>query len=113
MRIVIESRTAGLLAPIDASYTNLRDSEGMAASCARAKRHGFCGKACIHPSQVELANTGFSPSAKELAHAQKVVDALREAQSKGRMVAQVNGKFVDLPMLAQAEELLEKYSEVN
>jgi citrate lyase subunit beta/citryl-CoA lyase len=103
MRIVLASRVANLPAPVDGVTTALDDAARIEAEARRAHSLGFGGKLCIHPRQVAVVNEAFSPSAADLAWAQRVVDAA--AASGGGAVA-VDGKMVDAPVLARARRLL-------
>jgi citrate lyase subunit beta/citryl-CoA lyase len=103
MRIVLASRVANLPAPVDGVTTALDDAARIEAEARRAHSLGFGGKLCIHPRQVAVVNEAFSPSADDLAWAQRVVDAA--AASGGAAVA-VDGKMVDAPVLARARRLL-------
>ena len=108
-RIVIESRAAGLSAPIDASYAKLGDLEGLASSSRRARRQGFIGKACIHPEQIDIVNECFSPTAEELELAREIIAAMAKAEKDNIAAVRVQGRFVDQPMLEQARDLLNKF----
>ena len=69
--LVLASRANGLAAPIDTVWINMQDTEGLAASAHRERGMGFQGKLCIHPDQVAVINTAFSPSAEQIAWAQR------------------------------------------
>ena len=45
--------------PIDTSYLNYKDLVGFEKSSTLAKQLGFGVKACIHPNQIEIANSIF------------------------------------------------------
>lgn len=102
-RIVLASRLAGLAAPIDGVCTRLDDVPALERGAARARRLGFGGKLCIHPSQVAPCRAAFSPTAAQQAWAQRVLDAA--AQAGGAAVA-VDGKMVDLPVMRQAQAIV-------
>ena len=96
---------AGVFA-YDGAFADIRDADGYRAEAALARRLGFLGKSCIHPSQVALANEAFRPDDAEIAHALKVVAAAREAQQGGTGAFVVDGKMVDPPFIARAEQTL-------
>ena len=50
------------LAPIDTPYTKIKDKIGLEYDTRVAKKHGFTGKICLHPSQIEVVNEGLRPS---------------------------------------------------
>lgn len=103
---VVESRAAGLEPPLDTVWVTLNDAEGFRRSVQRAKDLGFQGKLCIHPDQVPVVNERFRPNEQELAHARKVVDAFGQAERDGLAAIQVDGQFVDYPIVYRAQRLI-------
>lgn len=104
--LVLASRAAGLEQPFDTVWTNLRDGEGCAMSAQTAVRLGFQGKMCIHPDQVALVNEAFSPTAAEVERARKVVAAFDKAEAEGLASIQVDGQFVDYPIVYRAQRVV-------
>jgi citrate lyase subunit beta/citryl-CoA lyase len=90
--------------PMDTVYVDFRDAKGLEAETRVAKRDGFTGKMAIHPDQVAVINAVFTPSADEIAHAQKIVAAFAAAPGAG--VASLDGKMIDKPHLKLAERVL-------
>lgn len=90
----------------DGAFANIKDPEGYKREAEGARRLGFLGKSCIHPTQVPLANAVFRPTDAEIAHSLKVVEAAHEAKEKGVGAFTVNGKMVDAPFIRRAEEIL-------
>ncbi len=88
---------------IDVPYLDLNDLEGMAEEARRAADLGFSGKGAIHPSQIPVLNDIFSPSADDIAHAQKIVDAFAAADT-GLVV--VDGKLIEKPVLREMNRIL-------
>jgi citrate lyase subunit beta / citryl-CoA lyase len=66
------------------------------------------GKMCIHPNQIPVVNRIFTPSAAEIAFAERVVDAFARAEREGSAAIQVDGKFIDYPIVYRAQRVLEK-----
>lgn len=91
----------------DGAFANVRDTEGYLAEARFARRLGFAGKSCIHPSQVALANEAFRPSDPEIAHAQRVVAAAVDADAKGIGAYLVDGRMIDKPFLQRARAILD------
>src|SRR5258708_22721115 len=89
---------------MDPVWTNFRDAGGLAADSKAARRAGFSGKIAIHPDQVDVINAAFSPDEKEIAAAQRVIDAF--AAAKGAGAVQLDGRMLDKPHLTQAQKLL-------
>ncbi|MGH8803494.1 MAG: HpcH/HpaI aldolase/citrate lyase family protein [Polaromonas sp.] len=86
----------------DSAFADTRDQEGFKAEATLARRLGFLGKTCIHPSQVPAANEVFQPTAEEIAHALKVVEATRQAEANGIGAYMVDGKMIDIPFVLRA-----------
>ena len=96
---------AGVFA-YDGAFADIRDADGYRAEAQLARRLGFLGKSCIHPSQVVLANEAFRPDDDEIAHALAVVAAAREAGSRGINAFVVDGRMIDPPFIARAEQVV-------
>lgn len=92
------------VAPIDTLYADFRDADGLAKDCAQARRDGFVGRLAIHPDQVAAINAGFTPSAEDIAHAQRVVDAFAAAGDAGTVG--IDGSMYDIPHLKAARRVL-------
>ncbi len=101
--LVVASRVAGIGRPVDGVSTMIDDQDSLAADVRRTRRLGFGGKLCIHPRQVVTVNQGLSPSAAELAWANKVMAAA--AQSAGAVVA-LDGTMIDKPVILRATAIL-------
>jgi citrate lyase subunit beta/citryl-CoA lyase len=91
-------------AAIDAIYVNIPDLAGLAVEAADAVASGFAAIACIHPSQVEVIRTEYSPSENDVAWANSVLDA---AEGE-RGVFQFDGRMIDEPILKHAKRLLRR-----
>lgn len=89
---------------IDTLYVDFRDEEGLRAACRTARAEGFTGRIAIHPSQVAGINDSFTPSAEEVAHARRIIDAF--SASPGAGAVGLDGKMIDIPHQKQAERLL-------
>ena len=91
----------------DSAFANIDDAAGYAAEAALARRLGFSGKSCIHPSQVALANQAFSPTARDIAHALKVLAAADDAQARGLGAYVVDGRMIDRPFEQRARAIVD------
>lgn len=94
------------VAPIDTVFTSFRDLDGLRAECEEAVRDGFTAKLAIHPGQVAVINEVFTPSAREIERAAKVVAAFAEAGNAG--VIGLDGEMLDRPHLTRARKLLDR-----
>jgi len=90
----------------DGAYPDIANPAGFEHSAQLAARMGFAGKSCIHPTQIALANGIFRPSAEELAHAHRVVEAARTHLAQGVGAFVVDGKLCDGPLITRAEEIV-------
>lgn len=106
-QLVIASRVAGCLAPVDGVTVALDDEALLQEDVARARSLGFGGKLCIHPKQVAAINAGFRPQPAEVAWAVKVVEAA--AHSAGNAV-RLEGKLIDVPVIERARAILAQSS---
>ena len=102
---VLAARAYGLDV-LDGVYLDLQDEAGFRASCEQGRELGFDGKTLIHPSQVETANAVFGPAAAEVARAERIIAAWREAEARGEGVVVVDGKLVENLHVAEAQRLL-------
>jgi len=104
--IALASRVAGLDAPIDSVWVHYRDTDGLIASASRVRDLGFQGKMCIHPDQVAPVNAAFTPTDDEIAQAKIIVAAFEKAEAEGSASIQIDGFFVDYPVVEQARRTL-------
>lgn len=91
---------------LDGVYNDIADTEGLARQCAQGLALGFDGKTLIHPSQVEAANTAFTPEAGAVTWARTVVAAFDAPEAAGRGVLKVEGRMVERLHLEQAQRLI-------
>jgi crotonobetainyl-CoA:carnitine CoA-transferase CaiB-like acyl-CoA transferase/citrate lyase beta subunit len=94
---------AGVFA-YDGAFPDIKDGAGYLDEAGMARRLGFWGKSCIHPSQVALANEAFGADQAELDHARRVLAAA--AAADGRAAFTVDGKMVDIPFIRRAEAIV-------
>jgi len=92
--------------PVDGVFADFNDWEGLKNEAEAARHEGFTGKLAIHPNQVEIINTAFTPSIEEVRHAEEIVAAFEAHPDAG--VLSVGGKMVDRPHLVQARRVLER-----
>ena len=105
-RISHATRVANIDPPIDTVVLQIKDDERFSASAARGKKFGFGGKLCIHPNQVPLCNAAFTPSTEEIEHAEAVVAAFEEAEASGSASIQLDGYFIDYPIVYKAQRII-------
>lgn len=96
------------VAVFDGAFPNISDLEGLRAEAGFARRLGFHGKSCIHPSQIGVINEVFSPTEDEIAFATKVMAAEAQATISGRGAFTVEGKMIDPPFVLRAKAILNR-----
>ncbi|MBR8742099.1 CoA ester lyase [Nocardiopsis sp. MG754419] len=105
-RIVVASAAAGLAAPGMAAYVDVRDTEGLYASCLRGRELGMFGRSAIHPRQVPVIRRAFRPTEEEVARAREIAEAAEGASAEstrgGGAIALADGRFIDAPVVTAA-----------
>ncbi|MBR2935061.1 MAG: HpcH/HpaI aldolase/citrate lyase family protein [Oscillospiraceae bacterium] len=107
--ILTACRQAGIEA-IDAVFSDINDPEGLKEDTTLTRNLGFDGKTCVHPRQIDIVNSFFTPSAKEIKYALRVLEAVEEGKRLKKGAVTLDGSMIDKPMelrarttLAQAE----------
>ncbi len=109
--MVVAARANGLR-PIDGPFGDFSDPEGYKAAAYRAAVLGCEGKWAIHPSQIELANEVMSPSEAEITKANRILEAMAEAEAAGKGAVSLDGRLIDYASIRQAEVLVEKAKQI-
>ena len=91
---------------LDGVHLDLDDAEGFAAACRQGRELGFDGKTLIHPDQIAPANAVFAPSAEEVAHAERIINAYAEALAAGKGAARIEGRLVEALHVEEARRTL-------
>ncbi len=104
-QIVVAARVARIHA-IDSVSTILNDDEAFLREARMIKQLGFDGKSCVHPRQVELMHKVYTPTAKEVAQARRILDGIKLALERKSGVIAVDGKMVDGPIITRAERII-------
>jgi citrate lyase subunit beta/citryl-CoA lyase len=104
--VTVSAAAAGIQA-LDTVYPYLDDEEGLRKEAEESKRMGFCGKGAIHPKQLSIINSVFTPSSEEITWAQQVISAMKKAEKKGMASASLNGRMIDTPTLKKARRITE------
>lgn len=94
--------------PVDGPYANFRNPEAYRKEAERAHVLGMAGKWAIHPSQVELANEVFTPSATDVALARAQKAAYDEALAQGIGSINVDGVMVDAASIRIVQNTIDR-----
>lgn len=100
-QVVLASRLAGLLPPIDCVTPDIDELSVLEAECLHGKSLGFAAKLAIHPAQISIIKQSFDISEQQVAWSKAV---LHKAQDQ--YAFKVDGKMVDLPLILQAKKWL-------
>ena len=111
-RMVVAARAHGLR-PIDGPFGDFSDPDGYAANARRSATLGCEGKWAIHPSQVEMANELFSPSEEDVTKAQRIIEAMEQAQKEGKGAVALDGRLIDIASIKQAEVMVQKAEQIK
>ena len=103
--LVFAARAAGV-EPLDTVFPRITDDEGLRKETEFIKQLGFSGKSIIHPNQIKIIHDIFTPTEAEIAKAQKIIAAAKEAAERGQGAVTVDGKMVDIPVVKRAEYTL-------
>ena len=104
-RLVVAARAAGVDV-YDTPFTDVNDDEGIVTDASLAKALGFTGKASISPRHVEVINSVFSPTQKDVDYAYEVMEAIALAKEQGKGAISLHGKMIDAPIVARAEQTI-------
>jgi citrate lyase subunit beta/citryl-CoA lyase len=91
---------------LDGVYNAFDDAVGFEAQCKQGLDYGFDGKTLIHPRQIEICNSVFSPSVASVAWAEKVKAAFALPENATNGAINVDGAMVERLHLVQAERVL-------
>lgn len=98
-RAVVAARAAALPPPTQSIHPDIRDLEGLAASCARGRTLGFLGRAAIHPRQLPVIERAYAPTAEEISRAEEILKAAAREQGAQALP---DGRFVDTAVVREA-----------
>jgi len=112
-RIVLSARAAGLENPIDSPWFHFKEQAAFERALERSRRGGFQGRLCVHPDQIAPVNRAYLPSEDELARAERIVAAFKEAEARGAAAIQVDGQMIDYPVVYRAQALIESMREAR
>lgn len=104
-QVVLAACAAGIDA-IDTPHMNIQDPAGLSGSARLARDLGFAGKSAIHPAQVAAINAAFSPTAEQVAWAERVLALVPDGNERGLGAALLDGQLIEAPHLARARRIL-------
>ncbi|WP_298242773.1 CoA ester lyase [uncultured Bradyrhizobium sp.] len=105
MRVLVAARAFGRIA-IDGPCGAFRDERLTESSAQKAAAMGFDGKQVIHPDQIEPTRRAFMPSERELDEAQRIVEAMEQAEAQGQGAVTLDGKMIDYANVRMARRII-------
>ncbi len=103
----VAAAAAGVEA-LDTVYTDIGDLDGLRRECEEGVAMGFTGKISIHPAQIEVINSVFTPSRADAQEAAALVSAFEEHARRGAGAFAWKGQMMDMPHLTRARKILER-----
>ena len=101
-RIVAAAATTAIAA-IDVPYFK-GDEAGLKAEASASRKLGMTGKAALHPEQLAVINTLFTPSPEAVTHARGVKAAC--AAARNGAAPALNGHVIEPAMVREADRVL-------
>jgi citrate lyase beta subunit len=105
---VVAACAANGLQAIDMVYIDFKDAEGLRAEAQAGAGLGFSGKQIIHPNQVSVVQEAFTPSDEAIEYARRIVESFESSQKEGKGAYALDGKMIDMPLLKNAQKVLER-----
>ena len=93
---------------LDGVFNGISDEDGLCSEAKEGKNMGYDGKTLIHPNQIAITNTVFSPSEKEIDMANKIIEAYEKAKEEKSGVTTVDGVLVEELHVKQSLALISK-----
>jgi citrate lyase subunit beta/citryl-CoA lyase len=106
-KVLLDTRAAGKVYPLDGVFSNLNDEEGLTRDSQLSARLGYIGRTVIHPKQIEPVRRAYAVPAEQVSYYTRVVSEFEAAEKTGKAAITVDGKLVDYAMYSRAKSVLE------
>ena len=110
--VAVAARAAGIQA-LDTPYVKFKDGNGLKDDASNARKIGYKGKFAIHPSQIDIINSAFSPSVEEIREARRVIDSFVDAERLGKGSTSLEGKMIDIPIVKRAKATIARANQLT
>jgi citrate lyase subunit beta/citryl-CoA lyase len=107
--LIAMAAKANKVIPIDTVHIHVHDLEDLEKNIVLAKNLGFEGMLVLNPKEIPLVHQYYSQSEQEVEDAKEMLKLYEEAQSEGKGVALMNGKFIGPPMVLMAKKMLHRH----
>lgn len=105
---VVTAAAAYELQAIDMVFIDFRDTLNLKFEAQQGAAMGYTGKQIIHPAQVGPVQEAFTPSNDAIEYARRIEETFAAHQSEGKGAYELDGKMIDLPLLKNAQKVLER-----
>jgi citrate lyase subunit beta/citryl-CoA lyase len=106
-KTITAARATGLRV-VDGVTLAVRDLEACRRDSEMAARMGFDGKWAIHPTQVPIINAAFTPTAEQIARAQRIIEVYDQADTaRAAGVIVIDDEMIDAATLRVERKRLE------
>lgn len=103
----LAAREAGVI-PLGypGSIAEFSDLDAFRRGAEQGRRNGSEGGMGIHPAQIPVLNAAFTPSEEEIANAEGLLAAFKDALAQGKGAVAYKGKMIDKPIVDRAERIM-------
>lgn len=105
---VVTACAANDLQAIDMVFIDFRDNDGLRLEAEQGAGFGFSGKQIIHPNQVAVVQEAYTPSDESIEYAKRIVESFEASQREGKGAYALDGKMIDMPLLKNAQKVLDR-----
>ena len=102
-KIIILHSKANSLLSIDTVYRDYKNSQSLKDELEKIKGMGFSSKLAIHPDQIDIINSAFTPEAIEIDKAKIILKHKKDIEKKGAI--SIDGVMYDPPHLKWAQKI--------
>ncbi|WP_165872095.1 HpcH/HpaI aldolase/citrate lyase family protein [Natrarchaeobius halalkaliphilus] len=95
---------------IDGPYADVDDVQGFRRSCEQSRKLGYDGKIVVHPGQVDIANTVYSPSKEEAEAAMRIV---KKYDNSDGSAPKIDGRVIDRESYESAKKIAEQAKRID
>ena len=106
-KVLLDSRAAGNVLPLDGVYADLGDEEGLIQDSRLSASLGYAGRTIIHPKQIEAVRDAYGVTARDIAYYKRVVAGFEATEKSGVAAITIDDKLIDYAMYKQAKRVLE------
>ena len=89
-------------------YIDFKDEKGLRVEAEQGAGLGFSGKQVIHPNQVVPVQEAFTPSNEAIEYAKRIIESFESSQKEGKGAYALDGRMIDMPLLKNAQKVLER-----